>query len=81
MRSTSRRTDAEYRCVTPNACSNFYVEDLGLEPIPALTIDCSVPAPGLPGRSLEARFTLRNPGTGTLPKGLGSFEIARTQRN
>lgn len=58
-----------YRCVTPKACSNFFVEDQGLEPLPALAIECVVPAEVLPGRPFDFCLTVRNDGTGWLPKG------------
>lgn len=51
-----------YRCVTPKACSNFYVEDLGPEAKHGLAIECSVPNTVLVGRKVEASFTVRNTG-------------------
>lgn len=53
-----------YRCVTPQACSNFFLEDLGPEPVPALAIDCSAPKELLPGRPIKVCLTLRNTGDG-----------------
>jgi hypothetical protein len=53
-----------YRCVTPKACSNFYVEDLGPEPKPALAMECTAPAEVLMGRPLEVCLTVRNTGNG-----------------
>lgn len=53
-----------YRCVTPQACSNFFVEDLGVEPKPALAIDCSTPKELLPGRPIKVCLTVRNTGDG-----------------
>lgn len=52
-----------YRCVTPKACSNFYVEDLGPEPAPALTLSCNAPAEIPTGRAVEVCLTLINHGT------------------
>ncbi len=57
-----------YRCVTPKACSNFYVEDLGVAPVPALALECSVPPQVFPGYRFEVCLTVRNPGTGATPK-------------
>lgn len=51
-----------YRCVTPKACSNFYLEDLGPEPRHGLAIDCSVTNQVLVGRKIEACLTVRNTG-------------------
>ena len=59
----------KYRCVTPKACSNFYVEDLGLEPVPAIALECALPAASVPGRPIDAGFTVRNTGTGAVPSG------------
>jgi uncharacterized repeat protein (TIGR01451 family) len=57
-----------YRCVTPKACSNFYLEDLGPVPVPALAIDCVAPREALPGRPIDLCLTVRNPGTGPVPR-------------
>jgi uncharacterized repeat protein (TIGR01451 family) len=59
----------KYRCVTPKACSNFYVEDVGPEPVPALALDCAAPSQLYAGRPVEACFTIRNPGTAAVPAG------------
>ena len=67
----------KYRCVTPKACSNFFVEDLG--PFaPALKLDVSAPASaGLCG-PFDVKIVVRNSGpaeatrvvvTDTLPTG------------
>jgi len=53
-----------YRCVTPQACSNFFLEDLGPEPKPALGVECSAPAELLPGRPIRVCLTVRNSGDG-----------------
>lgn len=53
-----------YRCLTPQACSNFLVEDLGVEPRPALALDCQVPAELLPGRPVKVCLHLTNTGDG-----------------
>lgn len=55
--------ERRYRCVTPKACSNFFLEDLGLEPKPALALDCAAPAEVLVGRPVEVCLNVRNPGT------------------
>lgn len=53
-----------YRCLTPKACSNFLVEDLGPEPRPALALECQAPAELLPGRPVRVCLRLRNTGDG-----------------
>ena len=57
-----------YRCVTPQACSNFFIEDLGVEPRPMLAIDCSTPKELLPGRPIKVCLTVRNAGDGAESK-------------
>lgn len=67
----------KYRCVTPKACSNFFVEDLGSF-APALKLDVSAPATaGLCG-PFDVKVVVRNSGpaeatrvvvTDTLPAG------------
>lgn len=56
-----------YRCVTPKACSNFFLEDLGQVPRFGLMIDCSVPNQVTLGRNIEACLTVRNTGNVTEP--------------
>ncbi len=51
-----------YRCITPRPCSNFYVEDLGIEPFHALTLNCDAPAEQRIGRTAEICLTVRNGG-------------------
>lgn len=53
-----------YRCLTPKACSNFLVEDMGAEPKPGLEVACSSPKELLPGRPMRVCLTVRNPGDG-----------------
>ncbi len=55
-----------YRCVTPKACSNFLVQDLGLEPLPGLALECAAPADWPLGRPLQVCLAVSNPGTGPL---------------
>lgn len=59
-----------YRCITPKACSNFFLVDLGPEPnpTPALTLSCQAPAREFTGRPLKVCFTLRNTGDGPEPR-------------
>ncbi len=57
-----------YRCVTPAACSNFYLEDLGVEPRPALSVECSAPVFTFPLRKLRVCFTVKNTGDGPEPQ-------------
>ncbi len=68
-----------YRCITPKACSNFFVVDRGAEPKAELTLNCTAPAEILAGRPLEVCLSLRNGGDGpaaattatlTLPEGV-----------
>lgn len=54
-----------YRCVTPKACSNFYLEDLGPVPRHGLAIDCSVTNKVLVGRKASACVTVHNAGNVT----------------
>lgn len=51
-----------YRCVTPKACSNFYVEDLGPEPKPMLTLQCAAPDKVPAGRPVKVCLTVANIG-------------------
>jgi uncharacterized repeat protein (TIGR01451 family) len=54
-----------WRCVTPKPCSNFFVEDLGPEPVVGLTLDCSVPDKVTMGQTLKVCLTVHN--TGNVP--------------
>jgi uncharacterized repeat protein (TIGR01451 family) len=54
-----------YRCVTPKACSNFFVEDLGPEPKSVLTLECSAPGEILAGRPVQVCLTVRQTGDTT----------------
>lgn len=51
-----------YRCVTPKACSNFFLEDLGVEPAPALAVECFAPRQVLAGRPIRVCLNLSNSG-------------------
>lgn len=55
-----------YRCVTPKACSNFFLEDLGPEPKAALALDCAAPGDILAGQPLGICLTVKN--TGNVPE-------------
>jgi uncharacterized repeat protein (TIGR01451 family) len=57
-----------YRCVTPKACSNFFLYDLGPEPKPALALVCNAPAREFTGRPFKVCFTVRNAGDSSEPK-------------
>lgn len=57
-----------YRCVTPKACSNFFLYDLGPEPKPALVLVCHAPPREFTGRPLKVCVTLRNPGDAPEPR-------------
>jgi len=78
-----------YRCITPKACSNFLLVDLGIEPKPTLSVDCSVRDQFLLKRPIRICFTARNTGDGpephaTLrlppPQGLTASEIGDNGR-
>ncbi len=56
-----------YRCVTPKACSNFFLEDLGPEPKPALLLKCDVPTKVPAGRPVEICLTVINTGNASEP--------------
>ena len=75
-----------YRCITPKACSNFFVVDLGPEPKPELALDCTAPAEVPMGRPAKLCLTLRNTGaaaepkvTVTLPLAPGVVTVAATE--
>ena len=75
-----------YRCVTPKACSNFFLYDLGPEPRPALALVCTAPAREFTGRPFKACFTVRNAGdsperkiTVTLPIPSGAIVNSATE--
>jgi uncharacterized repeat protein (TIGR01451 family) len=57
-----------YRCVTPKACSNFFVEDHGPEPKPALALSCNAPDEVTTGRAADVCFTLVNHGNAVAPR-------------
>ncbi|HMP83210.1 MAG TPA: hypothetical protein PKA41_10965, partial [Verrucomicrobiota bacterium] len=64
-----------YRCVTPKACSNFFLEDLGKETKPALLIECSAPGEVIAGRPLQLCLTARNIGDGPEPAAVVSLAV------
>lgn len=53
-----------YRCVTPKACSNFWVEDLGPDtpPPPRIALAMTAPAEARICDPIEMRLKVRNPG-------------------
>lgn len=51
-----------YRCLTPKACSNFLVIDLGPEPRNGLTMACAMPDSVLLGRPIQVCLTVVNSG-------------------
>lgn len=57
-----------YRCLTPKACSNFLMIDLGDEPKPALVLACNAPNQMLPGRPIKVCLTVINAGNSAEPK-------------
>jgi len=54
-----------WRCVTPKPCSNFFVEDLGPEPVSGLALDCSVPDKVTMGQTVKVCLTVHD--TGNVP--------------
>lgn len=54
-----------YRCITPKACSNFFLEELGPEPRHGLVVDCAVTNRALVGQRIVACITVHN--TGNVP--------------
>jgi len=56
-----------YRCVTPKACSNFFLEDRGPEPRPALSLVCNAPPEAATGRAVDVCLTLINHGNAAAP--------------
>ncbi len=78
----------KYRCVTPKACSNFYLEDLGGE-LPVLQLAKVAPTTALLCDPLEFKLIVHNSGEGiatgvvitdSLPEGLRSVEGQSTVR-
>lgn len=59
-----------YRCITPKACSNFFLEDLGPEIIyaPVLSLQCDAPPEMPTGRSVDVCLTVINSGNAIEPK-------------
>ena len=78
-----------YRCITPKACSNFFLEDLGPEIIfaPVLSLQCDAP-PEMPGgRAVDVCLTVINTGnavepntTVTLPIPPGAIVSSKTDK-
>ena len=59
--------DRRYRVIAPKPCANFWVEDRGREPRPALTIQCNT-APETPlGRPTRVCLTVSNTGDAPEP--------------
>lgn len=56
-----------YRCVTPKACSNFFLEDLGPEPRPVLTLKCDAPEKIPADRPANVCLTVVNTGNAPEP--------------
>jgi uncharacterized repeat protein (TIGR01451 family) len=76
-----------YRCVTPKACSNFFLEDLGPEPRPTLSLICNAPEEIATGRAVGVCMTIINSGTASsesvrlsLPIPAGARVTSRTDR-
>jgi uncharacterized repeat protein (TIGR01451 family) len=76
-----------YRCVTPKACSNFFLEGLGPELKPVLTLKCDAPEKAPAGRPANVCLTVVN--TGNAPEPLtrltlhipeGAEVVSRTDR-
>lgn len=56
-----------YRCVTPKACSNFFLEVLGAELKPLLTLNCGAPERAAVGRPVNVCLTVINTGNALEP--------------
>ena len=56
-----------YRCITPKACSNFFVVDLGPAPKPQLIIECTAPDEVPAGRPVQVCLNVRNIGNAAEP--------------
>ena len=69
-----------YRCVTPKACSNFFLEDLGPEARAALTLTCNAPDEIATSRAVEVCLTLINHGTATAPRTTLTLPIPQNAR-
>lgn len=65
-----------YRCITPKACSNFFVVDLGPEPKPQLVLECNAPAEVPVGRPAEMCVTIRNTGDAAEPQTTLTLPVA-----
>lgn len=72
-----------YRCITPKACSNFFLEDLGADIRRGLTLNCHSPEKAMIGQKVKACFTVSNTGNiaesrltveAPIPEGLQLFE-------
>lgn len=57
-----------YRCITPKACSNFFLVELPPTPRRELALACTIPAEVLVGAAFDACFTVRNFGEVTEPE-------------
>lgn len=64
-----------YRCVTPKACSNFFVEDLGPELKSALALQCDAPARVPTGRNVNLCFTASNTGEAPEPLAIVTLDL------
>ena len=67
--------ERRYRCITPKACCNFFVVDLGPEPRHGLTLDCAVSREVLVGRKTEACVTVRNVGNVVEPETIVTLPV------
>lgn len=62
-----------YRCLTPKACSNFLLIDLGPAPRAGLSLSCAVPETVIAGRPVTVCLTVIN--TGNLPESVVTLEM------
>ncbi len=74
-----------WRAISPKPCANFWLEDLGVEPKPALTLDCNAPGEVFLRQPAKVCLTLRNTGnapepaaTVTLPTPAGAKLVSAT---
>ena len=57
-----------FRCIVPKPCSNFFVEDMGPQPEPNLTLACEAPERMPTTRPVKVYFTVSNTGNAVEPQ-------------
>lgn len=64
-----------YRCIIPKPCSNFFVVDLGPEPVAGLAINCNVPDRIFAGRKARVYLDIHNIGNISEPEATVSLPV------